>query len=125
MPPSNHFQMPIATGFDQRYYCNTCETDNLDPDDDLNDRNWTCNGCGKRVFVHLADDDGNTGLVVRCQAQHLKPGDYIYQEHDLGSGALQVLSSSQAQGKGNKWYLGIQGFGGRTVEPDRYFNRIP
>jgi hypothetical protein len=115
----------ISTGFDQRYDCNICDITSLDRYDDLDDRTWTCNGCKNPVLIHLADDDGNSGVVMRCQAQHLNRGDYIYQEHDLKGGILQVLGSSQALGKGNKWYLGLQGFGGLTVEADRYFNRIP
>ncbi|NBF11441.1 hypothetical protein [Pseudomonas sp. Fl4BN1] len=115
----------ITTGFDQSYACSTCDTENLDFDQDLNERDWTCSACGHPVLIALADDAGNTALVVRYQAQHLEPGDYIYQEHDLDGGVLRVMGSNKAMGKGNKWYLGLQGFGSMTVEPDRYFNRVP
>lgn len=118
----------IATGFDKGYICTNpdCESTNLDPDDDLNDRTWTCNTCGESVLVEMADDAGTKKYQVRRHpAKDLVPGDYIVQEHDLQGGILRVLGSSQAHGKGNKWFLGLQGFGSLTVEPDRYFNCIP
>jgi len=122
--------LPIATGFDQHYTCvnESCTqytTTELNREHHLDDRTWTCNACGEPVMVTMVDDTGKTYRIVRSQAQHLKRGDLIYQEHDLQGGVLQVLGSSQAYGKGKHWYLGLQGFGGLTVEPDRYFNRIP
>lgn len=116
---------PISTAFDRHYSCSACGTTDLDRDSDLNDRTWTCNTCGHPVHILLKNDAGHSHLVERHQASQLQAGDYIIQEHGLSHGAVRILASNEAMGKGKKWYLALEGVGHERVEPDRYYNRIP
>lgn len=124
MPPRKRRTPPIMTAFDQGYRCTTCDLQDLDRHTDLDDKTWTCNACGNPVLIDLADDKGNTHTVERCQAQALSRDDYVVLEHDL-SLFCRVLASNSALGKGDLWYLALEGFGTNKPEPDRYYNRIP
>lgn len=115
--------LPISTGYDQSYSCHHCDIKDLDLAQGVNERNWTCNHCGNSVSIELADDAGNTALVMRHQAQHLKIEHYVYLEYDLAGGALRVMDSKPAM-KANMWFLALQKYRGITVEPDRYFNCV-
>lgn len=89
--------MPISTAYDQRYSCH-------DP-----------------VTIELDDGKGNTALVIRLQAQQLRPDQHCaYLENDL-SQPHAVLFSEKAY-KGGQWLLRLQGFGSLPVEPGHYFN---
>lgn len=124
MAPRKRFVMPIMTAFDKRYFCTTCATDNLNRHSDLNDRHWTCNTCGDPVNIELADAAGNGFTVERRPAKMLVTDDYVVFEHDL-SQLARVYDSKPAMGKGNLWYLALEGFGFDRVDPDRYYNCIP
>lgn len=115
--------LPISTGFDQSYSCHRCDINDLDRAQDVNERDWTCNHCGSSVSIVLADDAGNTELVMRHQAQHLKVEHYVYLEHSWADGALRVLESKPA-GKANMWSLALKNYRRITVESDRYFNCV-
>ncbi|QUG93306.1 hypothetical protein GR140_31685 (plasmid) [Pseudomonas putida] len=115
--------MPISTAYDQHYHCETCNREQLDPHRDLDVRTWTCRTCRGPVRIELDDGAGNTALVVRLQAQHLRTGHLVYMENDLGQ-PHAVLTSEMAY-KGGKWHLRLQGFGVRNVEPGYYFNCLP
>ncbi|MFG3454567.1 MULTISPECIES: hypothetical protein [Stutzerimonas] len=111
--------------FDQSYSCSTCRATDLNREDDLDDRVWTCNTCGEPVLIDLADDKGNAYTVVRTLAKELRVGQYIVEDYTLSHGVMRVLASNKAMGKGNKWYLALEGVGHRKVDPDDYVNCIP
>ena len=111
----------ITTAYDQRYSCLSCDREHLDRHHDLDERTWTCLTCHGPVHIELDDGKGNTALVVRRQAQHLRVGQHFaYLENDLGQ-PHAVLFSEKAY-KGGQWHLRLQGFGSLTVEPGHYFN---
>lgn len=124
MAPRKRFVTPIMTAFDKRYFCTRCENDHLGRQSDLNDRHWTCNTCGEPVYIELTDNAGNGFTVERRPAKTLTTNDYVVFEHDL-SQLARVYDSKPAMGKGNLWYLALEGFGFDRVDPDRYYNCIP
>ena len=124
MPPRKRRTPSIITGFDKHYWCNTCDTQNLERHTDLDDKTWTCITCGDPIKIDLADAKGNSFTVERHQAQTLTRDDYVVLEHDL-SLLCRVLASNPAMGRGELWYLALEGYGANKAEPDRYYNRIP
>ncbi|MBM6447234.1 hypothetical protein JQF37_26925 [Pseudomonas sp. MIL9] len=115
----------ISTGFDQRYDCRTCEVTDMDRHEDLDRRTWRCNTCHKPVWIHLANEGGDSQLVERHPACELIVGDFIVLEHDISMGFLEVKGSQPATVKGNKWYLGIERNGRHIVARDQYYNCMP
>lgn len=117
-PPS------FTVAFDRRYDCSTCQTENLTLHDHVNHLTWTCTTCGQPVQISVAGADGLHVTVERHPAQALQPDDIVALEHKPSQRHL-VLASAPAMGKGQRWYICLEGFGGNQVEPNRYYNRLP
>ncbi|WNF54232.1 hypothetical protein [Pseudomonas sp. SG20052] len=115
----------ISTGFDQRYDCRTCDVTDMDWHDDFDRRTWRCSTCHEPIWIHMANEAGDTQLVERHPACELIAGDYIVLEHDISLGLFEVKASQPAMGKGNKWYLGIEQNGHHRPPRDQYYNCMP
>ncbi|EKT4472577.1 hypothetical protein QEM11_003468 [Pseudomonas putida] len=121
MAPRSPSRPPLlSTNWDQRYDCNTCQLEDMDLDDDIIEKTWTCKACGEPVLIHMEDDEGQF-LVRRIPANQLARGDLIYLGNNL-SRLIEVNDSSKAQIKNGDWYLALKGIGTRFVESNRYYN---
>lgn len=123
MAPRSPSRPPIlSTNWDQRYDCDTCKLYELDLDDDINEKTWTCKACDEPVLITMEDDEGQY-LVRRIPANQLKKNDWIYDGNNLGR-SVRINDSSKAQIKNGDWYLALKDIGKRFVESNRYYNRI-
>lgn len=116
----------LSTCLDQSYSCSTCNTQDLDLEEDVDPEDWCCRECGDSVYIDMLDDGGYTYLVQRLPAKALQRGNYVLVETDYGNPrayrALKVLDASRSPSRPNKWEVAIAEQPREKVDPDRYYN---
>jgi hypothetical protein len=118
----------LTTQFDQSYRCTTCDSDNLDPDTDLDQDTWTCSTCHQPVLVRMDDESGLPAfLVERVPARALIAGERVLVEtedgHRRAYRSAEVKASSPATHARGRWHLALEQQTAERVDPDRYYNR--
>lgn len=131
MAPKKPQRTPrIATGFDVNYTCtnNSCNWTGrvLNPASELDNKTWTCTGCGDPVLIEMDDRAGHKVDVRRYQAQYVEAGQMVYLHNDLKT-AYFVKGSSPATSLkyAGQVMLGLANLAGVYFMQDEYVNCVP
>lgn len=116
----------LSTCLDRSYSCSTCNTRNLDLEEDVDQEDWCCRECGESIDIKMVDDGGYTYSVKRLPAHTLQRGDSVLVETDDGHQrayhSRSVFDACRSVSKPGQWELAIENVGRRKVDPDRYYN---
>lgn len=116
----------LPTCLDQSYSCSTCNIQNLDLEEDVDQEDWCCMECGESIDIKMLDDGGHIYLVKRLPARALQHGDSVLMETDYGDPrayhSRRVFDACRSVSKPDKWEVAIEKHTRVKVDPDCYYN---
>lgn len=116
----------LSTCLDQSYSCSTCNTQDLDLEQDVDQENWCCMECGESIDIKMLDDGGYTYSVKRLPAHELQPGDSVLVETNYGDPrayhARRVFDACRSVSRPGQWEVAIEKHTRVKVDRDRYYN---